>query len=113
MTTNPRSDSLDTQRLADALAKAAHWLDTLAATGPDLRPRAHIKVAHEALELAAHPCVEEAADVLIALVGTAQHQHWSVADLADAVDAKVRVNMERVWTQQPDGTWQHDPDAGP
>ena len=113
MTTNPRSDSPDTQRLADALAKAAHWLDTLAATGPDLRPRAHIKAAHEARELADHPCVEEAADVLIALVGTAQHQHWSIADLADAVSTKVAVNMERVWVQQPDGTWQHDPEATP
>ena len=42
MTINPRSDSLDTQRLADALTKAAHWLDTL--------PTEARKAIHRALE---------------------------------------------------------------
>lgn len=92
--------------LSRALSSAAHWLDALAADGPDLRVNAHLKAAHEAQELADDPSPIEAADVLICLVGTALHQGWTVSDLAHAVAHKVRVNAARTWAQQPDGTWQ-------
>lgn len=96
-------------RLAEALADAASWLNDLAEHGPDLRIHAHIKTAHEAQELAADPSVDEAADVLICIVGTALQRHWSTEELADAVAAKVAVNRARTWAQQPDGTWRHTP----
>lgn len=97
----------DGDTLVNALEYAASWLNTTAETGPDLRVNAHRKVAHEAAELAENPCLEEAADVLVCLVGTALAQHWTLEDLAAAVRAKVLVNWSRTWEQQPDGTWQH------
>ena len=66
-----------------------------------------------AQELADDPSPEEAADLLICLVGICLSHGWTVGDLADAVEAKVVVNAARRWSQQPDGTWQHVPDLPP
>ena len=97
----------ETDALAQALSGAAHWLNALADDGPDLRVNAHIKAALEAREFADDPCPIEAADVLICIVGAALHHGWTVGDLADAVAHKVRINAQRQWAQEPDGTWQH------
>lgn len=90
-----------------SMADAARWLIALADDGPDLTVNAHKKAAHEAIELADNPSLEEAADVLICLVGVAVRHQWTFSDLADAVNRKVAVNMSRVWELQDDGTWQH------
>lgn len=99
--------SAENEALARALSAAAHWLIALADDGPDLRVNAHRKAAHEAAELAADPSLEEFADVVICLVGTALQHRWSVGDVAGAVVRKVTINSRRTWTQQKDGTWQH------
>ena len=90
-----------------AMSDAARWLIALADDGPDLTINAHKKAAHEALELAAEPSLEEVADVLICLVGVVVHRRWSFSDVADAVNRKVAVNAAWMWEQRPDGTWQH------
>lgn len=100
--------TMEHESLARALSAAAHWLTALADAGPDLRVNAHRKAAHEAAELAADPSLEEFADVVICLVGTALQHRWSVGDVAGAVARKVAVNSRRRWVQQEDGTWQHD-----
>lgn len=92
-----------------AIAQVAQWLEALAAEGPDLRVNAHLKVIHEARELAEEPSVEEFADVVIGLVGAAIQHEWSQEEVARAVVAKVAVNKARTWVQEPDGTWQHAP----
>lgn len=98
---------MSAEALASALSGAAHWLNALADDGPDLRIKAHVKAAHEALELAEEPSLEELADVAICLVGTSLQHGWSTSDIADAIMAKVAVNAERTWGQTPDGSWQH------
>lgn len=98
---------MSAEALSAALNGAAHWLNTLAEDGPDLRVKAHVKAAHEAAELAEEPSLEEWADVAITLVGTALHHGWGTGQLADAVTAKVAVNAERTWGQTEDGSWQH------
>ena len=99
--------------LALALTRAARWLNRLALDGPDLRVNAHRKAAHEAQELADDPSLEEFADVLICLVGTALAHGWTEDDVAAAVLDKVAVNSARTWAQEPDGTWQHVPTIPP
>lgn len=91
-----------------AMTNARKWLDDLAESGPDLRVNAHRKAVREAQELVEDPSLEEAADVLICLVGYMSHKGWTNEQLADAVEEKVYVNIGRTWTQQEDGTWQHD-----
>lgn len=92
-----------------AFTQAADWLNRLAESGPDLTVNAHRKTAHEAQELAEEPSLEEFADVVICLVGTALHHGWSEAEVARAVMSKVSINSARTWAQEPDGTWQHVP----
>lgn len=100
--------------LPHALDEAVDWLRALATDGPDLTINAHRKAAHEAHEFAEDPSLEELADVLICLIGAADHRGWSQDDIAHAVSAKVKVNQARTWAQQADGTWQHatGPDSG-
>lgn len=90
-----------------ACAATRDWLLALAVDGPDLRVSAHVKAAHEAEEFRADPSLEEAADVLMCLIGALDYRGHSIADLAAAVAAKVEVNKMRTWAQQPDGSWQH------
>lgn len=98
---------MSAETLATALSGAAHWLNALADDGPDLRIKAHVKAAHEAVELAEEPSLEELADVAICLVGTSLHHGWSSDDVAAAIIAKVKVNSQRTWGKTPDGSWQH------
>lgn len=97
--------------LTAALTAASDWLRELRESGPDLTENAHRKTAHEAVELAANPTLEEWADVAICLVGTAIGQRWELGELARAVAVKVAVNRGRRWVQQSDGTWQHEQQA--
>jgi hypothetical protein len=69
------------------------------------------KAAHEAREFAETPVVEEAVDVLIAVLAWAHRTGVSVQQLSDAIVAKVTANYERTWILQPDGTYQHDGEA--
>jgi hypothetical protein len=97
------------ERLTEALTVSSEWLLFLRANGgPDMIASAHTKTAKEARELAETPDnIDEWADVVMCLIGTALQQEWSLDDLADAVMAKNAVNANRNWVQQPDGTWQH------
>ena len=91
----------------DPIRETANWLRVLASNGPDLTVNAHKKAAHEAVELASNPTLEEMADVIICLVGTALHHGWTFGQVMDAVHYKTAVNRARQWAQEPDGTWQH------
>lgn len=89
--------------------EAQRWLAWLVEQGgPDLTVNAHLKVLSEAREFADAPSVEEAADVLIALVGALTHLGVSIEDFGAAVRDKVWVNSLRTWVRQADGTWQHE-----
>jgi predicted house-cleaning noncanonical NTP pyrophosphatase (MazG superfamily) len=94
--------------LEDALLGVAYWFSELASHGPDLRVNAHLKTLHEAEEFAAEPSLEELADVMICLMGAAQHRGWTLDEMSQAVAAKLSVNQERTWYQKLDGTWQHN-----
>jgi hypothetical protein len=74
------------------------------------------KIVHEAEELvtaeswfAANPADpgNEAADVLITLLGWAHRAGWTVDELVAAARRKMDVNLRRKWALQPDGTFQH------
>jgi hypothetical protein len=69
------------------------------------------KAAQEAREFAETPVIEEAVDVLIAVLAWAHRTGVSVQQLSDAIVAKVTVNYARTWVLQPDGTYQHDDEA--
>lgn len=95
------------------MAGADEWLQRLHHfQGIDLTENAHLKLLHEAQELADDLTLEEWADVAICLMAVAVGQRWSHSDLAQAVDAKVLKNMARTWEKQPDGTFQHAADSG-
>src|SRR5664279_1763293 len=52
-------------------------------------------------------CLNEAADVLITLIGYLYRSGVSWRQLVRVANAKMAVNESRVWTAQPDGTYQH------
>lgn len=66
-----------------------------------------LKALHEAEELVAAPTPEEAADVLICLMGWAHRSGHGWDDVLTAAEQKMQVNFARSWRQKPDGTWQH------
>lgn len=66
-----------------------------------------LKALHEAAEFAADPSLEEAADVLICLLGWAELNGLDGQAIVEAAAAKMQVNLARTWSQKPDGTWQH------
>ena len=72
--------------LIRAAQDAVEWLRSLAADGPDLRVNAHKKAVHEAIEFAVEGDLEEAADVLICLLGALDHQGYDINDLAFDLD---------------------------
>jgi hypothetical protein len=89
------------------LGSTRTWFFEMREAGVDLVTNAHIKCAQEAAEFAENPSIEEAADVLISLMGAATARGWTTRDLAVAVKDKMVVNWNRSWEEQPDGTWQH------
>ena len=82
---------------------------------------AALKVRYEAEELVASfdetyqtpdRCLNEAADVLITLIGYLYRSGVSWKRLVRVANAKMAVNESRVWVTQPDGTYQHRKDEG-
>jgi len=70
-----------------------------------------LKFRNEALEFAAEPeRMDEAADVMISLLGTLWMQGKDLADLAQAVADKLAVLRLRTWATAADGTYQHVPE---
>lgn len=65
------------------------------------------KLVKEAIELAEDPSLAEAADVLICLLGWTGLNGFSPADLIEAANAKMKVNLGRTWVRCEDGTYQH------
>lgn len=106
-------DPHDETSYDQVLAAAADWLFQLRETGIDLTKTAHLKTPHEAAEFAEDPTPEEAADVIITIVGAAIHHGWSKRDLTEAIARKVTVNSRRTWVRQADGTFQHLPSVLP
>ena len=94
-------------KLAGAWVVTEDWLRSRLQDGQDVITTAHLKAAHEAVEFAEEPTLEEWADVFICLVGAALHRGWEVADVAEAVRAKVAINQARTWAVNGDGTWSH------
>lgn len=88
---------------------AVNWFTHLETTGVDLTTNAHKKVAKEAKEFEDEPSLEEAADVIIAVLGACYHRGWTLQQIAMAIIQKVAVNRARQWERQEDGTWQHVP----
>lgn len=104
-----QSEGSQVSRLLRVAARDAwEWFDELqAAGGPHLTTLGHIKVKHEAAEFADEPSLEEAADVVISLIGALHHRGWTLTDLSKAILLKMTVNRQRTWFQKPDGTFQH------
>jgi hypothetical protein len=94
--------------LSLALTNAVQWFDDLRVQGIDITDSAHIKARKEAQEFEADPSLEEAADVVIAIVGACHAQGWGLLDLGQAVMKKMHVNRQRTWRRTEDGTWQHE-----
>ena len=65
------------------------------------------KCAAEAAEFAQNPSLDEAADVLITLLGWVTSNDHPIRDWLDVAHQKMQVNLRRTWVQQADGTWQH------
>lgn len=103
----PPSEDLGSRDLDSVAIDAGMWFEDLHKQGVDITDNAHLKCAHEAKEFAEDPCLEEAADVFIALLGACHHRGWTPADLAGAAMDKLVINQGRTWVRQPDGTWQH------
>lgn len=94
--------------LDETCSEGVRWLTDLVENGgPDLRINAHRKALNEAHEFADEPCLEEAADVVLCVIGALDYQGFSLNDLALAIGRKVEINRARQWDQQADGTWQH------
>lgn len=66
------------------------------------------KLAAEAAEFVENPSEEEAADILVVLLGWQIKQGRTLNDLLAATDRKLKVNMARRWRRMPDGTLQHN-----
>lgn len=93
--------------LDEAARHAVGWFRGLALEGIDLTSNAHLKVEHEAQEFADTPTVEEAADVVIAVLGALHQQGLGIEDLAAAMITKIAINRNRTWARTADGTYQH------
>lgn len=81
------------------------WLSELADTGPDLRVSAHHKAVHEALEFEETPIPNEAADVLMTLIGSLNHNGFTVDDLTKALQEILEKNRSSEWRLLDDGTY--------
>lgn len=92
--------------LSDAAEETRLWFLKIRSEGFDLAGQ-HRKVLEEAREFSEDPCLEEAADVFITLIGSCVVGGWSLETLADAVSLKMEVNRGRTWAMQKNGTYQH------
>ena len=89
------------------LVQAHHWFGVLRDRGINITEHAHVKARKEAQEFEENPCLEEGADVIIAVVGALWGQGHTLQDLGKAIIKKMAVNRARDWKQLDDGTWQH------
>jgi hypothetical protein len=81
-----------------ALMDASMWFTELAAQGIELRtPVTGQKLLKEAAEFAEAPSLEEAADVMICLLGHVLGLGYTIEQLAGAILAKSTVNRVRTW----------------
>jgi DNA-binding transcriptional regulator YhcF (GntR family) len=84
------------------------WFGELEQQGVMVRHgRQGLKVKKEAAEFYDNPSLEEAADVVISLLGACYSADWSLEDLTQAVRDKMVINRARTWEKQDDGTYQH------
>lgn len=65
------------------------------------------KVLEEALEFHADPTLEEAADVLITIIGWARLAGYGADHLITALHNKNEINRARKWRKTDAGNWQH------
>ncbi len=90
------------------LTSPSKWHASLRASGPDLTEFAHLKLAHEAQELAAEPGqLIELADVLICAAALMLRNGWTAEQVNASIEQKTAINKARTWERMPDGTWQH------
>lgn len=98
----------DRDRIILDLTAPSKWHASLRASGPDLTEFAHLKLAHEAQELAAEPGqLIELADVLICAAALMLRNGWTAEQVNAAIEEKTAINRARTWERMPDGTWQH------
>lgn len=98
----------DMSALEDALDESnLYWQRVRNEGGPDMLTNAHLKLCQEGHEFTDNPSLEEAADVLIVLALACAQNRWSFNSLAAHVRAKDRINRQRTWELQEDGTYQH------
>lgn len=94
-------------QLAAGAADAWRWFDILRGEGVRITRNAGLKALKECQEFVDEPSLEEAADVIIAILGASESQGWTLGQVGEAVLAKMKVNRGRTWAQQEDGTFQH------
>lgn len=92
-----------------AAVEAFRWFDALKKQHIDITASAWTKMKNEIAEYEQAPSIEEAADVVIAVIGAIYAQGWNTADLGMAMVKKMNVNRGRTWERQADGTYQHKP----
>ena len=100
---------MSTDRIILDLTSSSKWHASLRASGgPDLTEFAHLKLAHEAQELAVEPGqLIELADVLICAAALVLRNGWTAEQVNAAIEQKTEINRARTWERMPDGTWQH------
>jgi hypothetical protein len=97
--------------LSEAAARTYAWFGILPTQGVNVTREGQLaKVRNEAIEFCDDPCLEEAADVFITLIGSLQVFGWSITELAVAVDTKMAINEKRKWARLDDGSYQHTED---
>ncbi len=91
------------------LTGSIKWLTELKKdNGPNLTEFAHIKLSHEAQELAEDPTdLHEMADVLMCVAGIMIRNNWTAEQVNVAIDQKLKINLARTWKRLDDGTWRH------
>jgi predicted house-cleaning noncanonical NTP pyrophosphatase (MazG superfamily) len=91
------------------LSASIDWLTELKKdNGPNLTEFAHIKLSHEAKELAENPSdIIELADILMCVAGVMIQNNWTSEQVNAAIDQKIEINKARFWVRLDDGTWQH------
>lgn len=65
------------------------------------------KLAEELEELRHDHSLEEAADVMVCLMGFLIKSNYSMWEFLEALDEKSDVNLARTWAIQPNGTYKH------
>lgn len=65
------------------------------------------KLAEELQELREDHTAEEAADVMVCLIGFLIKSDISMWEFLEALDDKTEINLARKWTLQPEGFYRH------